>query len=154
QHRLAMLFRDTNRPQDAERLLRESLTRNGEVVADFPHSAHYRMSLVGRSLDLIRLLVSAHRVDEANKLLRQSLPHAEKLVADAPERPWHHTLLRQYYFELAALLSLKGQETEAEGYYSKYLETRRHEPGAYNDAAWALATRPEFNSHNPARAVA
>jgi superkiller protein 3 len=154
QQRLALLYRDTNRPQDAEKLLRESIARIGEIVSDFPHTAEYRRSLVTRSLDLFRLLVSALRFDEANKLLRESLPHAEKLVADAPERPWHHTLLGQYYFELAALLSLKDQETEAERYYSKYLETSRHEPVAYNGAAWALATRPELKSHNPARAVA
>ena len=50
---------------------------------------------------------------------------------------------------------MKGQETEAERYFLKYLEASRHEPFAYNNAAWALATRPEFKSLNiPARAVA
>jgi tetratricopeptide (TPR) repeat protein len=49
---------------------------------------------------------------------------------------------------------VKGQETEAEPYYLKYLEASRHQPTAYNHAAWALATRPDFKSLNPARAIA
>jgi tetratricopeptide (TPR) repeat protein len=151
---LAILFRDTNRLQEAEKLLRESITRVSGVVADFPHTGNYRMILVSNNLDLSRLLVSARRLEEAENVLRESLPHAEKLVADAPDRPWHQTVLREHLFELAALLSSKDQETEAERYYLKYLEASRHEPDAYNRAAWALATRPEFKSRHPARAVA
>src|SRR5262249_52427190 len=154
---LGLLFRETGRPEEAEKAYREALTVLKQSAADFPSlpagtssgggsRADFRQHMGGAYHNLGGLLATMGRLSEAEAAYRDALAIKQQIAADFPTRPELRKDLATSQNALGHLLRAKGSLAQSEAAYRDALSIQKQ-------LAADFPSRPEFRrdlalSHN------
>jgi tetratricopeptide (TPR) repeat protein len=140
-----------NRYSDAANAFQKAIKVFEELSAKEPGIPSHQHYLADSYRRLAQVAVPANRVQEAETAYRLAIEIHEKGAARFPGYP--HVERIPAYLDLAMLLSGSNCSKEAKALYEQTLELYPNEALVSNRFAWFLATCPDANWRDPARAV-
>jgi serine/threonine protein kinase/Flp pilus assembly protein TadD len=136
--KLAWIWMETGRMQEAGQLFHESLDLRKKLVHDFPGLPYPRLCLGWGYENLAQWQMRNHRLEEAAQTCRQGLDVRAKLAADFAGVRVYREHLAVSYRDLAWVLSQMRRVNEAEQSYREAVALwevlARDNPGVLNDA--------------------
>jgi serine/threonine-protein kinase len=116
-HNLALLYRDTRRPDDAEKFHKRALATQEALARDHDGVADYQLALALTRNSLGNLYRRTNRLDAAGKSYTQALTVLERLSHDHPGVADYQSHLALIHGNLGILYRRTGRPGEAERAY-------------------------------------
>jgi tetratricopeptide (TPR) repeat protein len=110
---LACLLRDRGQLPEAERLFRQAIPLQEQLVADFPDVLDYQHHAAVSLADFGKLLRQRGELTEARHLLEKAISRAQAALRPNPLQPDYRQSLGDDYRELAEALVQMGNHAEA-----------------------------------------
>jgi len=120
----AQLLERARRPEESERMYRQSLELRTGITAKNPDNLTWRHQLVQGYVNLGALFARSGRLAEAEAELKKAAPLAAKNAAAVPAEPDYQHALAAVYSNLAGVEMLLGRFDESREAYNKELPTR------------------------------
>ena len=141
------------RAEEAEQAYRRALAIGEKLAAESPTVRYYRSRLAEASNGMAWLLNKMGKLQEAEAAYRRSIDLYEKIIADFPDEILMPEMLVANFLAFGAFLEANGRLDEAKAYYRQALAANVKGAVNENELAWLLATHPDPEIRDPARAV-
>jgi tetratricopeptide (TPR) repeat protein len=152
-HDRALLLRFTRGLTEAEPSYRRALFLQKAIATRAPSRDEAVKSAAGMYVEFGMVLADAGRRPEAEQLYREFLEAYGKalgVLSDASER---RRRLASVCDAMGSMLVAFGRQRDAEPLFREAVTVDTSNPALYDHLAWLLASRPDGQPHDPARAV-
>jgi tetratricopeptide (TPR) repeat protein len=160
QNNIGLILLQTSGPEEALPYFRKALQIEPDRAAAVQYNVGHALLLLGRPNESIPYLERALQIDHTYVPARSALGNAFLLLGRVEESYEHlQTALAvspgfiDAHFHMANTLLQMGQVTEAVSHLERVLAMRPDDPDAQKNMAWVLATSPDPQLRDGARAV-
>jgi len=153
QHVLAGSLAELGQFQEAEQIYRQQIRAYQQLIEERGGEADELSWLAAAQSNLAMLLLDRDELEEAEVLLLKAIPHQLAALKASPGHRRVRDFLSKHHFVLSGVNAKLGNNREKEENLSEVIRLNPKHTEALNNLAWLLATCPDKERRDPARAV-